>query len=359
MRAEKSSSACLDAVTALVAATGRAGDDAAWIDSFRDGFDRLYVELDLHPAASAPAVTFEAAAAAARGVASQHLPLGVALVMHLYPLCALQCVPLPWWSSANLRRSRLLRDIQDNGLVLANAGSERAQGAAAPVTVTRTRQGFLVNGTFDYVSLAHVADMVLFHAQGSGTGHFCAADLCGPGARIGPSRFGGSMRLSDTCSLSFENHPVSADRVIEIPTASALRCTAQYQRGWFHLLLGEAHLARIDHLYSRWHLPRSPELLANLEELAFLRRYALCLLDDAARPGVIDSLARVTAAMKLRISWLAQSTAAAIRELDFTAAHELGFIRRQPTCDEKILASLGSPWVASALETDEREKLAS
>jgi hypothetical protein len=359
MRAEKSSSACSEAVAALVAAAQDAGDEASWAERFRDGFDRLYMELDLHPAEHAPAAVFASAADTARRVAAQCLPLGIALVMHLYPLCAFKCVPLPWWSAASLRRSRLLREVENHGLVLANAGGERDRGTAAAVTVTKTRHGLLVNGTFEYVSLAHVADVVLFPADGDGRHYFCAADTCAPTLRIGPARFGGSMRLSDTCSLIFDNHHVPVERLLEIPTQSALQCTARYQRSWFHLLLGEAHLARIEHLYGRWNLPHPPELRANLEELAFLRRYALCLLDDAARPAAVDSLARVTAAMKLRISWLAQSTASAVRERDGAAAHELGFIRRQPTCDDKILAGLGRAFDASALEIDERQKLAS
>ena len=58
---------------------------------------------------------------------------------------------------------------------------------------------------------------------------------------------------------------------------------------------------------------------------------------------------------KLRVSLMAQATAETIRARDAAAAHELGFIRRQPTCDEKILSSLG----ISALEIDQRQKLAS
>ena len=81
----------------------RAPDDAAWHEAFLRGFGRLRAELDLHPAESTAAATFEAAAHTARNVARDCLPLGIALVMHLYPLCALRCVPLPWWSTANLQ----------------------------------------------------------------------------------------------------------------------------------------------------------------------------------------------------------------------------------------------------------------
>jgi len=355
MLGEKSLSASIDAIAALIAATGRATDDAAWREAFCDGFDRLYAEHDLHPDGDTPAATFEAAATTARDIAEQCLPLGVAAVMHLYPFCALKCVPLPWWSPASLKRGRLLRDIQENGLILANAGSERVRGAASPLRLVNARDGVLVNGSYDYVSLAHVADLVLFSVDGKGHAVFCVADMFDAGVRIGPSRFGGSMKLSDTCSMTFEDHLVPGDRLMMIPAASTLHCMTQYQRSWFHLLLAEAYLARIEHLRRHWDLPQPAELLASLNELAFLRKYSLCLLDDATSPSAVDSLSRVTAAVKLRVSLMAQSTAEAIRAHDATSAQELGFIRRQPTCDEKILESLG----VSALEADERQKLAS
>jgi len=56
----------------------------------------------------------------------------------------------------------------------------------------------------------------------------------------------------------------------------------------------------------------------------------------------VDSLSRVTAAIKLRISWMAQSTAAALRGLDETSSIELGYFRRQPTSDERILQGMGA-----------------
>lgn len=344
MRGGKSLSPSTDRIAELVADVGRANDDRDWAEAFRRGFGRLRRELQLHPAESPASVTFESAALTARTVAVDCLPLGLALVMHLYPLCALRCVPLPWWSAANRRRSRLLRAVDRRALILANAGSERAAGAHEPVTLSRVRTGIRIDGTYDYVSLAHVADVVLFSAPFASGGNavFCAADLRADSVRIGASRFGGSMRLSDTCSVTFVNHVVPADRFIEIPGDSALQCMAQYQRSWFQLLLGESYLARIERLHQQWRLPRPIEQRASLNELAQMREYSLRLLDDAESPQAVQSLSRVSAAMKLRISWLAQATAAAVRNLDEVAANELGYFRRQPTSDERILESLGA-----------------
>jgi hypothetical protein len=310
----------------------------------RQRFDRLRSGLALHPAEGTAAETFESAARTARAVAADCLPLGLALVMHLYPLCVLRCVSLPWFSQAAHRRARLLHAIDSRSLILANAGSERSAGAHAPVTVTRTSDGVRVDGTYDYVSLANVADVVLFSAPlvGSPGTVFCAADLRGASVRIGSARFSGSMRLSDTCGVTFVNHRVPAERTLVVPSESAFNCIAQYQRSWFHLLLGESYVARIERLQREWDLPRPAETIATFNELALLRSYALRLLADATTPAGADALCRVTSALKLRISWLAQATAAAVRPRDETAAQELGYLRLQPTSDDRILRSLGA-----------------
>src|SRR5688572_17386710 len=344
MREAKSLSPSTERIAELVAAESRAPDDAAWRFAFRHGFRGLRAELNLHPAESTAAATFAAAAQTARSVAVDCLPLGLALVMHLYPLCALRCVPLPRWSAASFRRGLLLHAIDSRSLLLANAGSERAAGAHAPVELTRTRDGIRVNGTYDYVSLANVADVVLFSAPlaGSTCTIFCAADLRGDSVRIGDSRFSGSMRLSDTCSVTFDNHRVATNRYVVVPDESALNCMAQYQRSWFQLLLGESYLARIEYLRSQWEMPRSAADIASLNEVRLMKEYALRLFDEAASPGAGESLSRVTAAIKLRISWMAQSVAAALRNLDAAAANELGYFKLQPTSDARILRSIGA-----------------
>ncbi len=148
--------------------------------------------------------------------------------------------------------------------------------------------------------------------------------------------------MSDTCSVTFDNQHVPADRCVVVPNESALSCMAQYQRSWFQLLLGDSYLARIEHLQRQWELPRSAAEIASLNEVTLLKQYSLRLFDEAASSCAVEALSRVTAAVKLRISWLAQSTAAALRNRDATAATELGYFRRQPTSDERILQSIGA-----------------
>jgi hypothetical protein len=71
-----------------------------------------------------------------------------------------------------------------------------------------------------------------------------------------------------------------------------------------------------------------------------LQAYSRQLLDQATSPAAIASLARVTDTIKLRVSWLGQKTAEALRSHDEVAAHELTFLRRQPTSDERILRNI-------------------
>jgi hypothetical protein len=305
------------------------------------GIDR---RVNLHPAAATPAATFEAAAATVRSIAAASLPLGVGITMHLYPLCALRWVHLKWWTPAAVHRAWLLRHIDRHGLILANAGSERGAGAHAPVTLTREPGGVRVNGQFDYVSLANAADLVFFvsplSSPGTNKNVFCMAEVNHASVRVGASKFSGRMSLSDTCSMSFDNHLLTFGQFAIVPSEVSLGCTTQYQRAWFHLLMSEVYLARIDRLRTSWGLPYDMEALASRHELSLMRGYALRLLDEATSPARIDALARATALLKLRVSWMAQSTAAALKDLDGESASELLFLKRQPTSDDRIIAGL-------------------
>jgi hypothetical protein len=182
----------------------------------------------------------------------------------------------------------------------------------------------------------------LFSAPYENQAIFCAARVRESSVRIGDCKFKNSMRLSDTCSVTFDDHFVPTDRCIEIPATSAWQCMAQYQRSWFQLLLAESYLARIERLQRTYRLPCPIEQIASLNELTRLREYALRLLDESDRSGAIMSLGRVAEALKLRVSLLAQATSAAVRGFDATAAAELEYIKRQPTSDDRILENIAA-----------------
>ncbi len=273
--------------------------------------------------------------------------------MHLYPLCVLQCIPLPLLSFARFQRAMLLRTIRNRSLILANAGGERTRGADHSVIARQDAEGIRIDGTFEYMSLATVADVVFFKARlaESNGSVLCAADLRADSVGIGGWRFSGSMRLSDTSSVTFAGHRVPHGRYVLLADDEVLRCTSDYQRCWFHLFLADLYLARLERLHHVWELRRSAEQIVSLNELSQLRAYALRLLDDFSSGADIQPLKKITSAMKLRVSLMAQSTMALLRGREDLRpadarqlradASELCYIKSQPTADEIILRSIG------------------
>ena len=181
----------------------------------------------------------------------------------------------------------------------------------------------------------------------------CAADLRADSVHIGKWKFDGSMRLSDTCSVTFTRHRVADGRYLLVPDGADLTCISDYQRCWFHLFLADIYLARLEHLHAAWRLPRTAQHLVSRNEVSPLREYSLHLLDNFALIPDIKRLTRTTSALKLHVSLMVQSTIAALRGRDCPPAAdaqrlaadvaELGYIKLQPTADEKILRSLGAP----------------
>jgi hypothetical protein len=329
-------------IAELIERVDRADDSAAARDAYRQGFERLRSELQLHPVPSGrPSVVFRSAATTARLLGADCLPLGIAVAMHLYPLCALQCVPLPLLSVARFQRAMLLRTIRTRSLILANAGSERTGQVNHSVVARRDADGIRLDGTFEYMSLATVADLVLFKAPLANAAEtvFCAADLRADSVRIGPWRFPGSMRLSDTSAVTFVDHRVPRGRYAIVSNDEALHCTSDYQRCWFHLFLSEVYLARIHRLHDVRGLRRTAEQVVSLNEVSQLREYALHLLDAFSVGSDVQPLKNTTSTMKLRVSMMAQATMASLSGSD---AKELGYIRVQPTADDIILRSIGA-----------------
>jgi alkylation response protein AidB-like acyl-CoA dehydrogenase len=193
-------------VTEFLERMNGAEDGPAARDAYREGFKRLRSQLDMYPVSGRHAsVIFESAAQTARSLAAGCLPLGIAVAMHLYPLCVLQCMPLPLLSFARFQRAMLLRTIRNRSLILANAGSERTRGADHSLVARQDAEGIRIDGTFEYMSLATVADVVLFKARlaDSNCTVLCAADLRVDSVRT--TRGVGFISFLPTC-ISFDSN---------------------------------------------------------------------------------------------------------------------------------------------------------
>lgn len=336
-------------VADIAARVSDAADERAARHAYRRSFNQLRQQLPLYPTGSRPSAVFDSAAAVVRSLGATCLPLAIAVAMHLYPLCVLQCVPIPLMSVARLKRAMLLRMIRRRSLLLANTGSERIHGTSAPLIATRATDGVRIDGRCEYLSLSSIADIVLFKAQLADSNHavLCAADLRASSVRIGQWRFSGAMELSDTSSVTFVNHRVPNGHYLIVPDHAELGCISDYQRSWFHLLIAEIYLARVEHLRDAHGLPQMTQYSASRSEVARLRQQSLQLLDDFAMDVDVGPLTRTTAVLKLRVSMMSQTTAAALRSRGLAAeAGGLGYIKSQPTADEKILNAFGVPSLA-------------
>ena len=331
----------MELVAEIASRVSDAADERAARHAYRRSFSQLRSQLSMYPDGSRPSEVFEHAAQTVRSLGATCLPLAIAVAMHLYPFCVLQCVPIPLLSVASLKRALLLRTIRNRQLILANTGSERSNGTTTPLIATRSADGVRIDGRCEYLSLSSVADIVLFKAQiaNSNDAVLCAADLRASTVRIGQWKFSGEMELSDTSAVTFVGHRVPKGHYLIVPDDAGLGCVSDYQRSWFHLFIAEVYLARVEHLRSTWDLP---EREAGRSEVARLRQQSLQLLDDFRTDGDVAPLTRMTAALKLRVSMLAQTTAAALRSRGLAAeAGGLGYIKSQPTADRKILRGFG------------------
>ncbi len=329
----------MELVAEMVEGVSNAADERAARHAYRRSFARLRSQLQMYPGGSKPSDVFESAAATVRSLGAGCLPLAIAVAMHLYPFCVLQCVPIPLLSVARIKRTMLLHTIRTRSLLLANTGSERTRGTTTPPIATKTADGMRISGRCEYLSLSSVADIVLFKAQlaDSNDAVLCAADLRARSVRIGPWKFSGAMELSDTSSVTFVDHRVPDGHYLIVPDDAGLGCISDYQRAWFHLFIAEIYRARVEHLGG-----------ATPDDVPRLRQQSLRLLDEFTIGGDVGPLVQTTAALKLRVSMLAQATAAALRSRGLAAAAGgLGYIKSQPTADEKILSYRPSPAASS------------
>jgi hypothetical protein len=327
----------MELVAEIASRVSDAADERAARHAYRRSFSQLRSQLPMYPDGSCPSEVFEHAAQAVRSLGAECLPLAIAVAMHLYPFCVLQCVPIPLLSIARLKRAMLLHTIRNRSLILANTGSERSNGSTTPPMARRAADGVRIDGRCEYLSLSSVADIVLFKAQLEDSNHvvLCAADLRARSVHIGPWKFSGEMELSDTSSVTFVDHRVPDGHYLIVPDAAGLGCISDYQRAWFHLFIAEIYLARVEHLRNTWELP---EPGVGRGEVARLRQQSLQLLDDFRVGTDLAPLTRITAALKLRVSMMAQTTAATLRSRGLAAqAGGLGYIKSQPTADAKIL----------------------
>ncbi len=175
------------------------------------------------------------------------IPVSVALSMHYYVLASFASYPFSKTSTAYWKREVLLNKIKKEGLLIANTGSVRTYKDAsgrAEIIAQKENNSYIINGKASFMSLAGVADYLVFTAALPEEGKavfFIPSN--NDNIIFGDSSFDHTMQGSFTRSVKFENLKVSSSNVIQLDRAEQERSEILiYQRSWFQALIPAPYL---------------------------------------------------------------------------------------------------------------------
>jgi alkylation response protein AidB-like acyl-CoA dehydrogenase len=171
--------------------------------------------------------------------------VALAIENHLHVVASLITFPLQD-EVQEARRQSLLRLLNEERLLVANTSS-RVHGktlATQGVTVRRDGDGFRVNGSASYVSLATQSDLMLFSAmiEGEGPALFVFSLRDSPGLDIGPFLFPRAMLDSDTRRFTFQEVFLPAEALLMSGVIEQMVRMNRFQLIWHQLLIAALYL---------------------------------------------------------------------------------------------------------------------
>lgn len=171
---------------------------------------------------------------------------GVGATMHLYMLTAFAKMPLVDPVLCE-RRAEFIDWVNRECLLIANTGSDdrhRSNNAGRSATVAiPVDGGYRVNGAKTFLSLAEVADLLLFTAEIPNRGlSFFVTPLKHPAIRIGPPHFDAAFPLH-TYSVLFEDLLIPEAMALTVPEKDgAMTRVHAFQRALFQSLISAVYL---------------------------------------------------------------------------------------------------------------------
>jgi len=170
----------------------------------------------------------------------------LAIENHYYVTSAIATAPLADGDARDARR-RLLSVIEERRVLVANTSSKvHASRLGAIGTSARRRgDGFRVNGTAAYMSLATEADVLVFITQiaDEGPAIFAIEPLHdNPSIEIGPYLFPEAMLDSDTHRVTFHDLDLRADALLVGPRDAHARAFIAFEMAWHQLLIPALYL---------------------------------------------------------------------------------------------------------------------
>jgi alkylation response protein AidB-like acyl-CoA dehydrogenase len=175
------------------------------------------------------------------------IPVSVALSMHYYVLASIATYPFTKTSPQYWKREILLNKIKKERLFIANTGSVRTYDNVSGnkgIIAMKEKDNYIVYGEAPFMSLAGIADYMVFTAELSDGGKavfFAASDNAQ--IEFTDTVFGDTMRGSFTKSVKFKNLRVPVSNVIKLDTDTKEQSELLiYQRSWFQALVSAPYL---------------------------------------------------------------------------------------------------------------------
>ncbi|WP_299536179.1 acyl-CoA dehydrogenase family protein [Ulvibacterium sp.] len=175
------------------------------------------------------------------------IPVSVALSMHYYVLASIATYPFKKTSTQYWKREILLNKIKKERLFIANTGSVRTYddvlGNKALIAM-KEKDNYIVYGEAPFMSLAGIADYLVFTAELSDGGKavfFAASDATQ--IEFTDTAFDNTMQGSYTKSVKFKNLRVPVSNVIKLDANTKEESELLiYQRSWFQALVSAPYL---------------------------------------------------------------------------------------------------------------------
>lgn len=175
------------------------------------------------------------------------IPVSVALSMHYYVLASIATYPFKKTSPQYWKREILLNKIKKERVFIANTGSIRTYDNVSEnkgILAMKEKDNYIVYGRAPFMSLAGIADYLVFTAELSDGGKavfFAASDNAQ--IEFTDTVFGDTMLGSFTKSVKFKNLRVPVSNIIKLDTQTKEQSELLiYQRSWFQALVSAPYL---------------------------------------------------------------------------------------------------------------------
>ncbi|MDB5937225.1 MAG: hypothetical protein JWQ01_4569 [Massilia sp.] len=218
------------------------------LERFADWFRRQSFAFDACDLTLGPSELLRRSFDTAMMIGAQSVPIGIATVMHLYMLGAMATFPTRDRESL-FKRETIFGLIRDHQWLVANSGSDmqvRSDNASnASMVAERVADGICFSGHKTFVSLATVADLLVFTATEKGTGSLLSmfALLRGiDGIRFENAPFPAFLSETGTRSVVMERLVLPLENMISGGRTVAFEHAHAFQRMWFSALIPAVYL---------------------------------------------------------------------------------------------------------------------